>query len=35
MSIKNGNKIEAPVGAWEVSKVLGLNSRDVATLCTY
>ena len=35
MSIKNGNKIEAPAGAWEVSKVLGLNSRDVATLCTY
>lgn len=35
MSIINGTKIEAPVGAWEVSKVLGLNSRDVATLCTY
>lgn len=34
MSIKNGNKIEAPVGAWEVSKVLGIRSGDVGTVCT-
>ena len=34
MSIKNGNKIEAPVYPWEVSKVLGIHSGDVGTVCT-
>lgn len=34
MSIKNGNKIEAPVNPWEVSKVLGIHSGDVGTVCT-
>ncbi len=34
MSIKNGNKIEAPVNPWEVSKVLGIRSGDVGTVCT-
>lgn len=34
MSIKNGDKIEAPVGVWEVSKVLGIRSGDVGTVCT-
>lgn len=34
MSIKNGNKIEAPVSPWEVSKVLGIRSGDVGTVCT-
>ena len=34
MSIKNGNKIEAPVYPWEVSKVLGIRSGDVGTVCT-
>lgn len=34
MSIKNGYKIEAPVYPWEVSKVLGIRSGDVGTVCT-
>ena len=34
MSIINGTKIEAPVGAWEAGKVLGVRSGDIGTVCT-